>query len=163
MSSAIAKARRNLRASNLNQRIREHLDTISGSRQEGKVDYSLSETLMAGFAMFQFKMPSMLQFENGVRGNEPMIGNLKRLYRLDKVPSDSRMREILDPVSPASLRGAFRAVQSVAQQTRVLEEDRKPDLQHPEEPRLSSRAQLRARQTVPLKHTGRTDAARLSV
>lgn len=122
MSSALAEARRTLCASGLNQRIRKHFDTLEDSRRQGSIDYSLSDTLMSAFAMFQFKMPSLLQFDNSVRDNEPMIGNLKRLYWLADVPSDSQMRDILDTVSPTSLRSAFRAVQSVAQRTRVLED-----------------------------------------
>lgn len=122
MPSTIGSSKRCLSASALNPLVRKQFDKINDTRRQASTDYSLSDTLMSAFAMFQFKMPSLLQFENNLRDHEPLIGNLKRLYWLDNVPSDTQMRSILDTVSPASLRGAFRAVHSVLQRTRVLEQ-----------------------------------------
>jgi len=69
----------------------------------------LPDTLMAALAMFQFKCPSLLQFDKASRDSEDetMIGNLKRLYKLGYVPCDVQMRTILDTVSPCSLRTDF--------------------------------------------------------
>lgn len=99
-------------------------DKIEDSRQQGGLDFSLSDTLMSALAMFQFKMPSMLQFDKRVRDkeDETLIGNLKRLYWLSSVPSDTQMRTILDEVSPTTLRRAFRGVHSAVQRGRMLEE-----------------------------------------
>lgn len=74
--------------------------------------------------MFQFKSPSLLHFEKSVHddNDKVLIGNLKRLFWLSNVPSDSQMRTIVDEVSPSELRPAFRAVQSVVQRGRMLED-----------------------------------------
>ena len=61
----------------------------------GSGDYLLADAIMAGFAMFSLKDPSLLAFQ-GRRKDE----NMKRLYRVAEVPSDTRMRELLDPLKP---------------------------------------------------------------
>ncbi|WP_430882435.1 hypothetical protein, partial [Granulosicoccus sp. 3-233] len=50
------------------------------------------------------------------------MGNLRRLFWLDEVASDSQMRDILDMVKPGELRKAFRAIHSSAQRGKVLED-----------------------------------------
>ena len=72
----------------------------------GRCEYTLADTLMSGLAMFLFKSSSMLQFERGCRGvaADPVLQhNLKRLYGVAKVPSDSRLRRRLDGVSPRAI------------------------------------------------------------
>ena len=50
--------------------------------------------LMSACAMFAFKFPSLLQFDQ--RGRDESRDNLKRLFGIEKVPSDTHMREELD-------------------------------------------------------------------
>ncbi len=47
--------------------------------------------------------------------------NLKRLYGIGQVPSDTQMREILDPIDPEHLRPAFNAVLRQLQRGKALE------------------------------------------
>lgn len=81
----------------------------------------LADNLMAALAMFMFKYPSMLSFDDAVRGgadggrDEVLIRNLRNLYGLSHVPCDTSMRERLDPVDPKELRPAFRKVFSALQ------------------------------------------------
>ena len=67
----------------------------------------LPDALMSGFAMFALKDPSMLAFDQRREQDEK---NLQMVFRMEKVPSDTRMREILDPVDFEQLRPAFRNV-----------------------------------------------------
>ncbi|ASJ72269.1 hypothetical protein [Granulosicoccus antarcticus] len=55
-------------------------------------------------------------------GDETIIGNLRQLYRLDKVASGSQISNLLDLVKPSELRKAFRALHSSAQRDKVLED-----------------------------------------
>jgi len=57
---------------------------------------------MAAFAMFSLKDPSLLAFQD--RLDDP---TLKNLYRIDKIPSDTQMRDILDPVEVDQLNECF--------------------------------------------------------
>ena len=60
---------------------------------------------MSAFAMFSLKAPSLLAFDK-----HRVEGNLGTLYSIERVPCDTQMGEILDPVSPESLRPLFKSV-----------------------------------------------------
>ena len=79
---------------------------------------SLPDALMSGYAMFALKDPSLLMFDNR-RANDD--GNLHRVFGIKNVPSDSQMREILDPVDPESIRPLFRDIFSQLQRGKALE------------------------------------------
>jgi hypothetical protein len=66
--------------------------------------------------LFSLKDPSLLAFQ-GRRKDE----NMKRLYRVAEVPSDTRMRELLDPLKPDSLRPMFPDVLGQLQRGKALE------------------------------------------
>ena len=68
---------------------------------------SLPDALMSGLAMFALKDPSMLAFDQRRQRDEK---NLRMIFRMEHVPADTTMREILDPVEPEQLRPAFRNV-----------------------------------------------------
>ncbi len=70
----------------------EKLQTI----RPGSVQHSLGDTLMAGFAMFSLKDPSLLEFDKR-RFSGPH--SLMTINGLGSIPSDTSMREILDGVS----------------------------------------------------------------
>ena len=72
------------------------------SRQD---EFSVADAVMSGLAMFSLKDPSLLAFQE--RRNDE---NMKSLYRISQVPSDTQMREILDPLQPDMLRPMFNDV-----------------------------------------------------
>ena len=83
----------------------------------GTPKISLPDALMAALAMFSLKSPSLLAFDE-----ERHEGNLQRLYGLEQVPCDTRMRESLDPIDPESLRPLFKAVFGALQRGKALED-----------------------------------------
>lgn len=85
--------------------------------RRGRVDISLADSLMSAFAMFSLKDPSLLAFEERRVSDE----NLGRIFGIEKIPSDSRMREILDPVDPQMLRPLFNDVFRQLQRGKALE------------------------------------------
>jgi hypothetical protein len=66
--------------------------------------YELADVLRSAFAMFSLKSPSLLAFKELSRQEEK---NLKAIYHLQSVPSDTQMRTTLDPFSPTPLRTLF--------------------------------------------------------
>ena len=66
------------------------------------------------------KDSSLLVFDK--RRQEQKDGNLKRVYGIEKVPSDSQMRTILDEVDPEEVRLVYKDVFQQAQRGKVLEE-----------------------------------------
>ena len=81
---------------------------------------SMRDCLLAGFAMFSLKYPSLLQFDNDSRLDESKHHNLKSLYRLETVPSDTYMRERLDELDPHKLRRTFKPVIAELQHAGML-------------------------------------------
>jgi Transposase DDE domain len=71
---------------------------------------------MSAFAMFSLKSPSLLAFDK-----QRVEGNLGTIYGIERVPCDTQMREILDPVSPESLRPVFKSVCRQLQRGKALE------------------------------------------
>lgn len=82
---------------------------------------SLSDCLMSALAMFSLKSPSLLAFD-GQRTSDMVVHNLKTLYEVNNVPSDTHMREVLDKIDPQILRECFLSVFHVAQRGKLLEE-----------------------------------------
>jgi len=79
---------------------------------------SLSDALMSGFGMFALKDSSLLEFD----GRRTKDQNLKQIYGLKAVPSDTQMRTILDPISPEGIKPVFKEVYQVVKQNGVLEQ-----------------------------------------
>jgi len=78
---------------------------------------TLTDVLMSGFAMFSLKCPSLLDFDKK-RAEE----NLRSIYGINCAPCDTYMREILDTVSPESLRPSFKCIFRQLQRGKALEE-----------------------------------------
>jgi hypothetical protein len=79
-------------------------------------EISLTDALMSAFAMFSLKAPSLLAFDK-----ERAEGNLHTIYGIERVPCDTHMREILDPVSPTWFRPVFQSIFRQLQRGKALE------------------------------------------
>jgi hypothetical protein len=66
--------------------------------------YDLADVLRSAFAMYSLKSPSLLAFKELTKQEEK---NLKAIYQIRSIPSDTQMRTTLDPLSPAPLRALF--------------------------------------------------------
>jgi len=115
MSIVAPKERKHLSADALFHLVRNGFANIPDSRGED-VDISLTDALMSAFAMFSLKAPSLLAFDK-----ERAEGNLHTIYGIARVPCDTYMREILDPVSPKGLRPVFKSVFRQLQRGKALE------------------------------------------
>lgn len=91
------------------QRVTDH--------RRGNPAISLPDALMSGLALFALKDPSLLAFD-GRRQDE----NMKELFHIERVPSDTQMRTILDEVNPLDLRPAFRDVCRELQRGKALDQ-----------------------------------------
>jgi len=116
MAMMAPKARKHLSADALLSMLRSSFADIADHRP-GKPDISLTDALLSAFAMFSLKSSSLLAFDK-----ERTEGNLQRVYGIERVPCDTAMREILDPVEPESLRPLFKGVFRALQRGKALEE-----------------------------------------
>ena len=114
MAMKAPKPRQHLSADALFRSLRSGFAEIAEHRS-GHIDISLSDALMSAFALFSLKSPSLLAFDK-----ERTEGNLQRVYGIERVPCDTAMREILDPVEPESLRPLFKRVFRALQRGKAL-------------------------------------------
>src|SRR3989441_7021303 len=115
MANVAPKARKHLSADALFRLVYTGFDHIPDYRL-ADVDIALPDVLMSAFAMFSLKAPSLLAFDK-----ERIEGNLHTIYGIQRVPCDTYMREILDPVSPKWLRPVFTSVLRQLQRGKALE------------------------------------------
>ncbi len=115
MSIVAPKERKHLSADALFGLVRNGFAHIPDYRLS-ETDISLADALMAAFAMFSLKAPSLLAFDK-----ERAEGNLHTIYGIERVPCDTHMREMLDPVSPKSLRPVFKSIFRQLQRGKALE------------------------------------------
>ena len=111
--------RKTLSMPSLLKNVFAHFNNIEEHRTK-KPTYPLSETLMTGLAIFGLKYPSLLAFDND-REEKRIRHNLQSLYGIKKAPSDTSLREVLDKVTPESLRPATVGLIQECQKQGVLE------------------------------------------
>lgn len=109
------KVRKHLSADSLYRQVREAFAKIPDHR-DPKSAIPLGDALMSAFAMFSLKDPSLLAFDRR-RGD----ANMRALFGIGQIPSDTQMREILDGVSPDLLRDSFGDVFRQLQRGKALE------------------------------------------
>jgi hypothetical protein len=115
MAIVAPKGRKHLSADALLSLVHSGFASIPDFRPR-ETDISLPDALMSAFAMFSLKSPSLLAFDK-----ERAEGNLPTIYRIHRVPCDTHMRELLDPVSPESLRPVFKSIFRPLQRGKALE------------------------------------------
>lgn len=111
-----ARSRKHLCADALHALILARFARIPDGRQDTST-IALPDALMSAFAMFSLKDPSLLAFD--ARRNDE---NMKRLYGISQIPSDTQMRAILDPLDPVTLRPVFNDIFRQLQRGKVLEQ-----------------------------------------
>jgi hypothetical protein len=114
MALVAPRERKHLSADALFSVVRSGFTAIPDYRLSD-TEISLTDALMAAFALFSLKSPSLLAFDK-----HRVEGNLGTIYAIDHVPCDTQMREILDPVSPESLRPLFKSVFGQLQRGKAL-------------------------------------------
>jgi len=111
---SLPRQRRHLHFDALVQLARQRFATIPDSRRQP--DFSLPATLMAGLALFSLKDPSLLAFQR-----RTLDHNLRSVFGLHGIPSDSQMRVILDDVAPDHIRPFFNDILRELHKAKVLQ------------------------------------------
>jgi hypothetical protein len=109
--------RKALSASGLISEVRSCFATIEDTTH-GNIP--LVDHLMSGLAIFGLKYPSLLQFDKESR-EETTRFNLEKLYGIQRVPSDTYLRERIDEVDPRELRLPYKRVFQSLQRGKALE------------------------------------------
>jgi hypothetical protein len=107
--------RKHLKVDALHAQLRDRFDSIADHRLTS-CSITLTDALMSGFALFALKEPSLLAFQDRIKDS-----NLRSIYGIQHVPSDTQLRAILDPVDPEALRPCFTDVFRQLQRGKALE------------------------------------------
>ncbi len=110
------KVHKSLSADGLIRLVRQGFGEIKDHRIMN-IDIELSDALMSGFALFALKEPSLLAFDQRRANPE----NLRQVFGIRNIPSDTQMRTILDEVNPESLRPLYQKVFQQLQRGQALE------------------------------------------
>lgn len=81
----------------------------------------LKNFLMSSYAVFALKSSSLLQFEKNLRAEKTKKTNLNSLFKIDRVPSDTQLRDVLDLVDYRQYRSIFKRIFSQIQRSKILE------------------------------------------
>jgi hypothetical protein len=115
MSIVAPPIRKHLSADALFRLVRSGFASLPDHRLDD-TEIALTDALMSAFAMFSLKAPSLLAFDK-----ERAEGNLHTIYGIARVPCDTHMRTILDPISPKVLRPVFKSIFRQLQRGKALE------------------------------------------
>lgn len=110
------KIGKQLSADGLFKRLRRGFSKIKDHRLIN-VEIALPDALMSGLALFTLKDPSLLAFD--ARRAKP--GNLRTVFGIEQIPSDTQLRTILDGVNPAALRPLYKGIVQTLQRTKALD------------------------------------------
>jgi hypothetical protein len=110
------KNNQRLSASSLYEIVRTGFGAIKDQRTK-KVEISLQDILMSGFALFSLKDPSLLAFD--ARREAPE--NLHTVYGIEQIACDTHLRTVLDEVNPEQLRPVYKRLFERVEQEKVLE------------------------------------------
>lgn len=98
--------KKHLSFSGLRDVLSEKARSLPDGRQQGKVEHSIHDVVMCGFATMYFQDPSLLQFQRRMEDAKE-TSNMKSLFHVDSIPGDKQIREVLDKVDPDSLKAVF--------------------------------------------------------
>lgn len=113
--------RRHLSMPGLLRTVRSHFNSIPDTVEHR--EFSLTDCLMSGLAVIVLKFPSLLRFDQKMRGggSPAEADNLKSLFGVARPPCDSGLRKRLDRVDVREIRGCFKALFAQLQRGKALE------------------------------------------
>ena len=101
------KSKKHLSFTELRKAFSSLLRQLPDKRQQAKVNYSLHDAMMCGFACMYFQDPSLLQFQIQLRDAENR-DNLMTLFEVSDIPEDTQLRDIVDGIHSEQLRPIFK-------------------------------------------------------
>jgi hypothetical protein len=100
--------------------IGQAVDQMPDFRRPLLTRYSLRDCYVSSFAMFFLQDSSLLEFQRRVQ-DDVQRNNLTTVFGVQQIPSDSRLREVVDECSWEPLGQVFREYLRRAQRSKVLE------------------------------------------
>lgn len=115
------KVRKTLSGDALFKCVREYFDENIKDHRAANASIPLINAIMSGLAIYTLKEPTLLAFERDLE-DQVFKNNFEKVFSVKNIPSDTTLREILDPVQPSSIKPIFKAVLRELQRGKVLED-----------------------------------------
>jgi len=111
----------NLSLQSLMQHNREHWSTLPDSRKPNNNQrYTVAEGALSAFAVFFMQSPSFLAHQRLLQRNKGR-SNARSLFQVTEIPSDTQIRNLLDPLSHAEFAADYwYVVDEMRQQQQLL-------------------------------------------
>ncbi len=87
--------------------------------RSGISEIQLKDFLLSSYAVFALKYPSLLSFEDDMI-NEKKTHNLQKLFNVDKIPSDTHLRYIMDEVEFKRFQKIFKKLFAEIQRSKLF-------------------------------------------
>jgi hypothetical protein len=96
-------------------------DKLPDSRNtEHNFRYSLSDALKCAFSVFFFQHKSLLDFQRQLQEKRKR-NNIASILGVKKIPSDTQIRTLIDPIEPETFGRLFNETLQIADEYKVLE------------------------------------------
>ena len=82
--------------------LRQRMAAFSDCRTGLNTHYTMEDIALSAFAVFYTQCPSFLASQKTMKKNKGQ-SNAKTLFKIQKIPSDNHIRQMLDPVPPEEL------------------------------------------------------------
>ena len=104
--------RKNLSADGMVSILKNSFSLIPEHRKKGTngVEYSISDSLLTAFGAFSLKYESFNSYFKELEESKEKKVCVQSLYQVDKIPSTTRLKEIIDPIPTSNLRPAFKEI-----------------------------------------------------
>ncbi len=83
--------------------------------------YNIVDVMMSGLGMMFFQEPSMLQFQRSLE-EEESNNNLRTMFKVEEIPKDNQIRNILDEVDSQNFSSIFKDILYRLQRNKILNE-----------------------------------------
>ena len=100
-----------------------HFLSINDYRDIDKINYSLHDVLMSGFAMMFYQDKSLLQFQERME-EKLQKNNLRNLFNVQCIPKSTQMRDVTDEIDSAYIKPLFNDFFRLLQRGKYLEKYR---------------------------------------
>ncbi len=91
------KLKKHLSFASLRKALSGCFNNLPEHREANKVNYSIHDTLMSGFACMHFQDPSLLQFQKRLEKKHHK-SNLQTLFGIKNIPESTQLRTVIDAV-----------------------------------------------------------------
>lgn len=113
----MARPQKKIKIDQLIAVLRECFQKVKDPRRGFKI-ISLDDFLMSSYAIYSLKYPSLLRFDR--HSKEDIGHNIRALFDINDLPSDTHLRDIMDEINPKHLRKIFTSLFAEVQKTKIL-------------------------------------------